>query len=75
MKTNLYSECVRPTLIMAFLLLIQLSWNTVLFASSDHKISIRTIEQATSTIIKGPSIQTTEEGVEIIESATGTIIN
>lgn len=69
MKKGMYSLRTRPLLVLIGLLLFELSFNTLVFAAN-------IVDKTTTTkITHGPSIQTTTEGIEVIDSANGTIID
>ena len=76
MKKNTRSIPFCSILSKTALLLLALSYNSMLFACPNTITQLHIIEQDTAEkITHGLSSQTTTEGDELIETATGSIIN
>ena len=76
MKTSLYSRRINLVLMITGLLLIELSYNTILFAAKAPKANLLIVnETKATTITHGTSVQTSCDGVDVITNATGTTIS
>lgn len=74
MKKSTSSLRVQTVMVLSGLLLLELSYQGVVFATtSNHALIIE--KTATVKITHGPRVQSTTEGEEVIENATGTLIN
>jgi hypothetical protein len=76
MKKNTSSLRFHTIIIISSLLLLELSYHSLLFAATGSITHTPIIDNASAVkITHGPRIQSTAEGEEVIENANGTLIN